>query len=233
MFENIFGGGCNFGSSVIDMMKIIKRSFMGKQLVFIDDSGDPGFKKTSSANFVMAAAVFIDSDVASELSSRISEYRKSLHWRKNTEFKFSKDRKEVIIDLLKIVCEYDFRIYAVYLDKTRFGTLVNIIDKNKLYDWMVAELLRVIPLNDVKVRIDGRSGRQNMRKIAAYLRHELDDVTRKLEIGFEDSRNNDLIQLADLVAGSINRSLSKSKTDANAYLRVLKNKIEIIKEIVH
>ena len=31
---------------------------MSKQLIFIDDSGDPGFKSVSSDNFVMAAALF-------------------------------------------------------------------------------------------------------------------------------------------------------------------------------
>ena len=204
---------------------------MGKQLVFIDDSGDPGFKESSSTNFVMAAAVFIDSDVADELSDRIGEYRESLCWRKSTEFKFSKDRKEIIVDLLKIVREYDFDIYAVYLDKTRFGTMMNIIDKNKLYDWTIAELLKIVPLGNTKVKIDGRSGKQNMRRTATYLRRELNNVTRKIEIGFEDSRNNNLIQLADLIAGSINRSLSKNKTDAAVYLRILKDKIRVIKEV--
>ena len=207
---------------------------MGKKLIFVDDSGDPGFKATSSENFVMAAAVFIDSDVAEELSKKINEYRKSLDWRERVEFKFSKDRKEVIVDLLKIVREYDFEIYAVYIDKTRFGSMMNIIDKNKLYDWTIAELLKTIPLTDSKIKIDGRSGRQKMRKTAAYLRHELkikDNEKTRLEIGFEDSRNNNLIQLADLIAGSINRSLSKGKTDAVVYVRILKDKIKAIKEI--
>lgn len=204
---------------------------MGKQLVFIDDSGDPGFKETSSANFVMAAAVFIDSDVADELSNEIDKYRDSLRWRKKTEFKFSKDRKEIIAGLLKIVREYDFEIYAVYLDKTRFGGMLDIIDKNKLYNWTIAELLKIIPLGNTKVKIDGRSGKQNMKKTAAYLRHELNGVTRRLEIGFEDSRDNNLIQLADLIAGSINRSLNKDKTDATSYVQILRDKIKAIKEV--
>ena len=43
-----------------------------KQLIFIDDSGDPGFKKTSSSKFVMAAAVFINSKEAVKLSKQIA-----------------------------------------------------------------------------------------------------------------------------------------------------------------
>ena len=64
---------------------------MSKQLIFIDDSGDPGFKKGASSNFVMAAALFIDPEVAMSLSRRISDYRRSLEWRDEHEFKFAKD----------------------------------------------------------------------------------------------------------------------------------------------
>ena len=175
---------------------------MKKQLVFIDDSGDPGFKKTSSPNFVMAAAIFINPNEADKLSNRINDYRKSLNWRNNTEFKFSKDRKEIIIKLLQIAREYDFEIYAVYLNKKRFGNIINIIDKDKLYDWTIAELLKTMPLKEAKIKIDGRSSKQNMKKTATYLRHELKRAGKKLEIGFEDSKHNNLIQLTDLIAGS-------------------------------
>ena len=204
---------------------------MPKQLVFIDDSGDPGFKETSSRNFVMAAAVFIDSGVADDLSKRIDERRKLLQWRKNIEFKFSKDRKEIISDLLKVIRDYNFDIYAVYLNKSKHSGIMTIINKNKLYDWMIVELLKLLPANNMKVKIDGRSGRQNMRKTAAYLRRELRGRNRKLEIDFEDSRKNNLIQVADLVAGSINRSLETSKTDARKYINILKDRVKLIKEI--
>ena len=204
---------------------------MPKQLVFIDDSGDPGFKETSSRNFVMAAAVFIDSGVADDLSKRIDERRKLLQWRKNIEFKFSKDRKEIIGDLLKVIRDYNFDIYAVYLNKSKYSGIMTIINKNKLYDWMIVELLKLLPANNMKVKIDGRSGRQNMRKTAAYLRRELRGRNRKLEIDFEDSRKNNLIQVADLVAGSINRSLETSKTDARKYINILKDRVKLIKEI--
>ena len=40
---------------------------MLKKLIFIDDSGDPGFRDTSSSNFVMAAAIFTDIDTAKSL----------------------------------------------------------------------------------------------------------------------------------------------------------------------
>lgn len=109
---------------------------------------------------------------------------------KNTEFNFSKDRKEIIVEVLKIIREYNFEIYAIYLNKSKLGNMAKIIDKNKLYNWTIAELLKSIPLENAKI-----------------------------------------IQVADLIAGSINRSLEKGKTDARAYISILKNKIRLIKEI--
>lgn len=204
---------------------------MKKQLVFIDDSGDPGFKDISSDNFVVAAALFIDPDEATSLSERISEYRRSLGWRDDYEFKFAKIRKDIIVELLEMVARYDFQIYVVYVDKTTFRWTAPIIDKEKLYNWTIKELLAIMPITYAKIEIDGRSSKQNMRKTATYLRRELNsDKERKLEIKFEDSTSDNLIQLADLIAGSVNRSMTK-KTDAMTYISIIEDKIAKIKRI--
>ena len=204
---------------------------MSKQLIFIDDSGDPGFKKASSSNFVIAAALFIDPEVAMSLSERITKYRESLGWRNDYEFKFTKIRKDIIADLLKIISEYDFQIYATYVDKASFRQTSAIIDKQKLYDWTIKELLDIIPIEEAKIEIDGRSSKQNMRKTATYLRREINrNGVKKIAIKFEDSTEDNLIQLADLIAGSINRSMT-DKTDAKVYIDIIKNKIIKIKRI--
>ena len=204
---------------------------MNKQLIFIDDSGDPGFKEVSSSNFVIAAALFVCPEVAISLSDRISDYRKSLGWRDDYEFKFAKIRKDIIINLLKIVSDYDFQIYAAYVDKSSFRQTSQIIDKEKLYNWTIKELLSMMPIKEVKIEIDGRSSKQNMRKTAAYLRRELNrNGEKKLKIKFEDSVDDNLIQLADLIAGSINRSMT-DKTDSKTYINIIKSKISDIRRI--
>ena len=205
---------------------------MAKQLVFIDDSGDPGFASASSSNFIMAAAVFIDPEVAFSLSKQMAEYRKSLGWRDNYEFKFAKNRKDIIIKLLKLVANYDFQIYATYVDKSSFQYTSSIIDKEKLYNWTIKELLSLIPLTNAKIEIDGRSSKQNMYHTATYLRREINkDKTKKLVIKFEDSVDDNLIQLADIIAGSINRYISANKTDYTAYIDIIKHKITQLKRI--
>ncbi len=203
-----------------------------KQLVFIDDSSDPGLKSASSSNFVMAAAVFIDPEVAFSLSKCISEYRKSLGWRDDYEFKFAKIRKDIIVNLLQIITKYDFQIYATCVYKSSFQYTSSIVDKEKLYNWTIKELLSIIPLTNAKIRIDGRSSKQYMYHTATYLRKEINaDKSKKLVIKFEDSVDDNLIQLADIIAGSIHRYINANKTDYTTYINIIKDKIIQIKRI--
>ena len=227
--SRFFGGGG--GLKMLELFDIIHR--MAKQLVFIDDSGDPGFKKISSSNFVMAAALFMSPEVAMSLSKRISDYRKTLGWREDYEFKFAKIRKDIIVKLLRMVSDYDFQVYAVFIDKASFWRTAPIINQEKLYDWTIKELIAMMPIKEAKIEIDGRSGKQNMRRMATYLRREINyDGSKKIEIKFEDSVDDNLIQLADLIAGSINRSMT-NKTDSKVYIDIISNKISTIKRITH
>jgi len=205
---------------------------MKRQLVFIDDSGDPGFKLHSSSHFVMACAVFMEDSVAEQVAEELKNLRKSKGWNDEAEFKFTKTRKPVVKELLQAVAKYDFTVSAVYIDKSELSGIVPIIDQSKLYNWTIKVLLETLPLKDARIRIDGRSSKQYMRTASSYLRKELNKKSHKiLNVRFEDSRRNDLIQLADIVAGSINRSLQKDKTDSGEYLAILKPKIGSITKI--
>ena len=208
---------------------------MSKQLIFIDDSGDPGFKSVSSDNFVMAAALFIDPKNAESVMREIGSYRKELGWRYNHEFKFTKNPKNIVMELLKRVNQYDFRVYAVYIDKVDFRKItpgmVPFFDKERLYNWMIKELLREMPIKTAKITIDGRSSKQNMRNTKTYLRREISGDGVKVDIKFEDSTRADLLQLADIIAGSGNRSLQTNKTDTKKYISMLGSKIAKIRKI--
>ncbi len=204
--------------------------------MFIDDSGDPGFKAVSSDNFVMAAALFIDPEVAESLMHEIDDYRKSLGWKDNHEFKFTKNPKNVVSEMLRRAREYDFKIYAVYIEKSDFREITPAMspffDREKLYNWTIKELLREIPLETAKITIDGRSSKQHKKDTATYLRREINsDNSKKLEFKFDDSVKTDLLQLADLIAGSINRSLQPDKTDSKDYISIFQDKIVKIQKI--
>ena len=85
-----------------------------KQLVFIDDSGGPGFRGATSANFVMAGVLFQNPGVAEAVMREMDEYRVSLGWKGNHEFKFAKNPKDVVTEMLKRASRYDFAVYAAF-----------------------------------------------------------------------------------------------------------------------
>jgi len=69
---------------------------MNSQLIFCDDSGDPGFKIGSSRYFVIACVVF-DSNIEAELAAAIMKaYKERLGWNVKSEYKFNKTQKKHI-----------------------------------------------------------------------------------------------------------------------------------------
>ena len=201
---------------------------MSKQLVFIDDSGDPGFKAgDSSSTFVLAAALFIDPEVATIVNKEISSYRKSLGWKDEHEFKFRKAPKKVKLRFLEIVNRYHFDIYAVYINKADYPNVFKFSDDEKLYNWTTKELLAIMPLDEAKVKADGKYGRKYKQRVQTYIRQELNTpYSRKIEdFDVMDSVRDNLIQLADIIVGSINRSFQIDKTDSDEYINIIRKKI--------
>ena len=203
---------------------------MLKKLIFIDDSGDPGFRDVSSNHFVMAAAIFTDSQTAKQLSQEISNYRRMLNWRDDYEIKFSKLRKDFIKDILRLTIKYDYQIYAAAINKSSFFQLPS-SDHAQLYNWLIKELLLLIPVDNAKIKLDGHMSKQAMLQTISYIRRAINrNNTKKLDIKFEKSHTDNLMQLADLIAGSVNRSLS-DKSDAMTYIDIVKTKIQEFKQI--
>lgn len=204
---------------------------MSGQLVFIDDSGDPGFKGgTNSSNLVMAGAVFIDPEEATRVNEAISAFRKALGWNSNYEFKFRKNSKIIKARFLELANQYNFEVYAVYVDKTKYPTSFQLSDHKKLYDWTVKELLKIIPMSDAQVKIDGSLSREHKLKIKSEIRKEINATEYKIkEIQPQDSAKDNLIQLADMIVGAINRSFQPNKTDAEVYIQIIRHKIKGLK----
>ena len=205
---------------------------MSKQLVFIDDSGDPGFKAgASSSTFVLAAALFIDPEVATVVNKEISDFRKSLGWKDEHEFKFRKAPRKVKLRFLEIVNRYHFDIYAVYINKADYPNVFKFSDDEKLYNWTTKELLAIMPLDEAKVKADGKYGRKYKQRVQTYIRQELNTPNSKKIEGFDimDSVRDNLIQLADIIVGSINRSFQADKTDSEDYIRIIRKKIVELK----
>ena len=88
-------------------------------LVFIDESGDPGFKilRGSSPHFVIALVVFDEDLHAEEAALKIKKLRKSLGKPYSFEFKFNKCNRKLRTAFLSEIRSTTYRIRAIVFNK--------------------------------------------------------------------------------------------------------------------
>jgi hypothetical protein len=199
---------------------------MAKQLIFIDDSGDPGFKpgRHSSKYFVVCCVIFNDEIDAEEAGIGIKVIKRDLHLAQDYELKFSRNSTAWRQDLLARVKKFQFKIRAVVVDKSKIDLSAKGAADN-FYQFAIKEvLLRYSDMKNAKVYLDGSGGKNYRLRSAAYFRKELNKTGRKLsEFKLVDSKTDNLIQLADLIAGAICRKYEKGD---GLYFKITKSKID-------
>ena len=81
---------------------------------------------------------------------------------------------------------------------------------------------------NAKIRIDGSGDRLFRRSFLTYLRKELNTKDKKImkNIKLVDSKSNVLIQLADMLAGTIRRYKEGEKIDGKEYWEIIKKNVE-------
>ena len=103
---------------------------MKKQLVFIDDSGDPGFKGAASSHFVVACAIFMDDLVAEEVALAMRKYRRLIGWddeRKIIDVRYVESKENMLIQLADLVAGSIFR--STQIKKSDHADYMKIIRK--------------------------------------------------------------------------------------------------------
>lgn len=203
-----------------------------KQLVFIDDSGDPGIKFRAGSNqyFLLAAIVFDRANDAENCTKTINQFKKQHNIPLNLELKFHTLKKEYVIKLLQLLTKKKYRIYAVVVDKTNLKIKVKEHHKINFYYQTLAQRLVTLELTSAVVFSDGRNDRNYQLKIKTYLRKKVNTYSQKIvEFTIVNSKNNTLIQFADIIAGSIFRSLNNTKSDQFDYLSIIQSHITKIR----
>jgi len=199
-------------------------------LAFVDESGCTGLKiqSGSSRYFVVAVVIFEELDVAHALDKRIDELHQEMGHGPKGEFRFYNTNRERRKMFLKAVARYNFQYLAIVINK----------DPKKLYgegfkypsafykyaSKLVFENAKPL-LNNAKVVIDGSGSREFRNQLSKYLKTHINEEGNRCirKVKLEDSTRNNLLQLADMVAGSINRSLT-GKRDAKDYRKIIKRR---------
>ena len=196
-------------------------------LVFVDESGDPGFKfeNGSTTHFTVALVIFDEPQQAERSANVIKNLRSRLGLPNNFEFKFSKLKDAWREEFVRAVRFSPFRVRAMVVDK-RILHSPHLKVKSAFYNYFVGKVFEYHfgSIAGAKVRIDGQSGREFRREFQRYLKNRAGTAVRQLR--FVDSRRDSLIQLADMVAGAIHRAYRDDGRNDTRYLDLLRPRIE-------
>lgn len=200
-------------------------------LVFIDDAGDAGFKfdKGSSRHFVIACIIFDDNKDAEKAANKIREFRETLNWHPEREFKFNKSNKRIRLGFLNEMNQCSFRVRAIIVDKTMIRSPELRHNEHSFYNFMIKEVLFNSNggIWDASIRLDGHGDHEYKKAAMAYFRKQVNISARIIrEMRFVDSKRDNLIQLADMVAGSILRTRQTGKTDSRDYIQAIHSHME-------
>lgn len=187
-------------------------------LVFIDESGDSGMQSRigSSAFFTVALVIFEDREEAEHCDQRIELLKKELNWEPDSEFHFTKNSDRVRRIFLQAVVPYNFFYYSFVLNKNPAKlTGEGFQNKSSFYKYacgLVFENAKEKLINSTVV-VDESGSLDFKRQLTKYLRNRINDGRHKCirKIKMQKSEKNNLLQLADYVAGVINRSVQNKK----------------------
>jgi hypothetical protein len=199
-------------------------------LVLIDESGDAGFKlaRGSTPHFIVAMVIFDDFKEAERTSEIIEAARVSL--RIKPEFKFNKCSAKVKDEFFLAVAACKFTVRAIAIDKAKIYSDNLRENKEMFYNFFVKSLLQHDgnALVGARVKIDGSGDREFKRELAAYLKRESAEG-KIVSVKFAESHRDNLIQLADMVAGAIARSYREGdRNEHDRWRKMLNSKVRNI-----
>jgi len=201
-------------------------------LVFIDDSGDPGFKldKGSSRFFIISLVIFGDNLEVEKTAVAIKELRRELGFSDEVEFKFFKSRREVREKFLNTINKFDFRVRSLVIDKMVIESDHFKTNKNSFYSYAIKMILKHSnnSILNAKIRIDGSGDRIFRKNFLTYLRKELNTEEKCImqNCKLVDSKKDVMIQLADMIAGSVRRYHDDSVKDSKIYKNIIVKHID-------
>lgn len=200
-------------------------------LVFIDESGDSGFKldKGSTPVFGIALAAFHSRDEALKCDAIIRKALDDLGVK--PEFKFSKARDKVRDAFFDAVQGCDFRVRALIVQKELINSGRLRSRKEEFYQFFVKSMLKFDNglLQDAKVVIDGSGERTFRQDLKAHLkRHTAPGAIRDVKL--MDSHRDPLVQLADMCVGAVARSYRPDRSDNDRWRKMLRPKLDDVWE---
>lgn len=195
--------------------------------VFIDDSGDAGFKLESGSShlFVIACCVFESEEHAEQTANRVKQLRDELGRSRLSEFKFSKTKLELQKRFFSRLDPELFFIRSLVVDKRTVDRENLQNGTESFYNYVIQLVLANSggTIQGATVKIDGTGSREYRSAVKKYLLAEVNKSGTEFirKVSYVNSHTDFLIQVADMFAGCIRRSSDASDKNQAAYQDML------------
>ncbi len=182
-----------------------------------DEAGDVSlnFEKGASRYFVPA---FIATQSPDLLRETLADLRQALGLSVTHEFKFHKMASaEIRNRVFSTLAHADFEAWALIVDKTRLPKIFETTESLEIYTHFMTELLGVIPpelQKDATLILDEFGSTPDLRTELrrTMIKRHMPRLFKRVIVRSSDRES--LIQVADLVAGSIMRRDAQNDSDA-------------------
>lgn len=182
-----------------------------------DEAGDVSlnFGKGASRYFV---PVFIVTQSPDGLRQTLADLRQELRLRETHEFKFHKMASTTIrSQVFSTLAHADFQAFALMVDKTTLPKIFETLESLEIYMHFVTELLGMIPSElqqDATLILDEFGSTPDLRTELrrTMMKRHMPRLFKRVLVRSSDRES--LIQVADLVAGSIMRRDTQHDSDA-------------------
>ena len=202
--------------------------------LFLDESGELGFKNSSSKYFVITLLACDEGEIYN-LRRIIRKVRSKIikkKIKKYPELKGNNSSDKIRIEVLQRFIKTNSEIFVIILEKSKVYEYLK-EKKDKLYNYLSNLILNEgsFDTSSVCLIVDKSKTSRSLREdFDNYIRKRLYEKnnTYKLSIKHENSQNESCLQVLDFISWAIFRSYEYND---NRFLNIIKDKIVIKKEI--
>lgn len=194
--------------------------------VYLDESGDSGFKFRQGSSRYFVITLFLVNDPI-PIQTAIDDLREQLSFGPRTEFKFNHSADDVKERFLRTLRNHDFLIRAIVIDKTLM-TQPYMRKRETFYNYLVRLVLTYDhgSIGGATLVLDEsiKSKKQQLH-IGTYLRRALNSdpgAPKIRKIVHRASHSDNLIQAADMISGAIYRKYDRGD---DSYLYIVRKHI--------
>jgi len=174
--------------------------------MYIDESGDLGFKKGSSGFIIISALVVENNKELDRIIKNMRRHKFKKNLSKMNELKTYELHDSIRVYMLKkLNYVTNVKVFHIILEKKKVFSTYLKRDKHKLYNFMAGKLAKNILMNDtnVEIKIDKSKGNIFLQKdFNSYFKNMLEQGNEGMRCKIDHSYSHSWagLQFADLLA---------------------------------